>query len=64
VIGVKRRSTSLFIDPLLIEVKLRFMNSERLLDISEILASCCRDEMLSNMKLEQAIDYWNQLAQR
>jgi len=62
---VKRRSTSLFIDPLLIEVKLRFMNSQRLLDIfQKSWHPAVEMEMLSDMKLEQAIEYWNQLASR
>ena len=62
---IKRRSTSLFIDPLLIEVKLRVMNSQRLLDVFQrSWHPAVEMEMLSDTRVEQAIDYWNQLVAR
>jgi hypothetical protein len=62
---IKRRSTSLFIDPLLIEVKLKFMNSQQLIDVFQrSWHPAVEMEMLSDLKVEQAIDYWNQLASR
>ncbi len=62
---IKRRSTSLFIDPLLIEVKLGVMNSQRLLDVFQrSWHPTVEMEMLSDAKVEQAIDYWNQLSSR
>jgi hypothetical protein len=60
---VKRRSTSLFIDPLLIEVKLKLMDTQRLLDLfQKSWHPAVEMEELSRTRVEQAIDYWNQLS--
>jgi hypothetical protein len=59
---VKRRSTSLFVDPLLIEVKLKLMDTQRLLEIfQKSWHPVVEMEMLSPARMDQAIDYWNQL---
>ncbi len=59
---VKRRSTSLFVDPLLIEVKLKLMGTQRLLDVfHKSWHPVIEMETLSPVRIEQAIDYWNQL---
>lgn len=60
---VKRRSTSLFVDPLLIEVKLKIMDTQRLVEVfQKTWHPVVEMEMLSRARIEQAIDYWNQLA--
>lgn len=60
---VRRRSTSLFVDPLLIEVKLKVMDAERLVEVFEkSWHPVVEMEGLSRARIEQAIDYWNQLA--
>ena len=59
---IKQRSTSLFVDPLLIEVKLRLMNTQRLVDAFEkSWHPVVEMEELSRTRIEQAIDYWNTL---
>lgn len=59
---VKSRSKSIFVDPLLIEVKVKLMNTQRLLDIFQrSWHPTVEMESLSPMRVEQAIDYWNQL---
>lgn len=60
---VRRRSTSLFIDPLLIEVKLKLMDAQRLVEVFErSWHPVVEMEGLSRGRVEQAIDYWNRLA--
>jgi len=60
---VRRRSTSLFVDPLLIEVKLKIMGTQGLLEVlQKSWHPVVEMEGLSRARLEQAIDYWNQLA--
>jgi len=60
---VKRRSTSLFVDPLLIEVKLKVMDAQRLVEVYEkSWHPVVEMEGLSRARVEQAIDYWNLLA--
>lgn len=59
---VKRRSTSLFVDPLLIEVKLKLMGTQRLLKVfQKSWHPVVEMETLSPVRIKQAIDYWNQL---
>jgi len=59
---IKRRSSSVFVDPLLIEVKLKFMDSQRLADVFEkAWHPVVEMETLSRTRVEQAIDYWNLL---
>jgi hypothetical protein len=60
---IKRRSSSVFVDPLLIEVKLRFMDTQRLTEVFEkAWQPVVEMEALSRIRVEQAIDYWNLLA--
>lgn len=60
---VKRRSTSLFVDPLLVEVKLKLMGTQRLLEVfQKSWHPVVEMEGLSRRRVEQAIDYWNLLA--
>jgi hypothetical protein len=59
---LKRRSTSLFVDPLLVEVKIKIMKLQRLIEI--FLRSwhpIIEMEFVSGGRLEKAIEYWNSL---
>ncbi len=59
---VKRRSTSLYVDPLLIELKIKIMASDRLVDLfTKVWHPIVEFESLSKKRVEEAVDYWNQL---
>lgn len=59
---VKRRATGLFIDPFLVEVKVKVMAKESL--ASTLLSSwhpIVAGEQLTDIRLSNALDYWNVL---
>ena len=59
---IKHRSSSLYVDPLLIEIKIRMMEPKRLVEV--FLKSwhpIVRMERLSQRRVKEAIGYWNQL---
>ena len=59
---VRRRSTSLYVDPLLIELKVKMMTSEQLTHI--YLRSwhpILEMEGLTKRRISEAVDYWNNL---
>lgn len=59
---IKHRSSSLYVDPLLIEMKIRMMAPERLCDVfSKSWRPIVGMERLSPKRVKEAIDYWNQL---
>lgn len=59
---IKHRSSSLYVDPLLIEMKVRMMTSERLYEVfSKTWHPIIGLERLSPRRIKEAIDYWNQL---
>ena len=59
---LKRRSTSLFVDPLLVEVKLRMMSSTRLMALfAQAWRPVVDMEGLSGRRVQEAVDYWNNL---
>jgi hypothetical protein len=56
------RSTSLYIDPLLIELHLKMIDTEKLVNIfSKAWHPIVEMEGLSKKRVEEAADYWNQL---
>jgi hypothetical protein len=59
---VIRRSTSLFVDPMLIEMKLRMMHPSRLMALfEEVWKPIVEMDGLSKKRIEEAVDYWNNL---
>ncbi|MDQ1280283.1 MAG: hypothetical protein QG670_1546, partial [Thermoproteota archaeon] len=59
---IKHRSSSLYVDPLLIEMKIRMMTLERLYEVfSKTWRPIIGLERLSARRIKEAIDYWNQL---
>lgn len=59
---VKRRSTSLYVDPLLIELKIKIMSSDRLVDLfAKAWHPIVEFEGLSKKRVDEAVDYWNNL---
>jgi len=59
---IKHRSSSLYVDPLLIELKIRLLEQEELADI--FLKSwhpIIRMEQLSQKRIKESVDYWNLL---
>jgi hypothetical protein len=59
---IKHRSTTLFVDPLLIELKVKMLEPEKLLDIfRRTWHPVIEMDRLSNKRVLEAIDYWNQL---
>lgn len=60
---LKRRSTSLFVDPLLLELKLRMLSSPRLVAVfAQVWRPIVEMEGLSRRRVHEAVDYWNNLA--
>ncbi len=59
---LKHRSTSLFVDPLLVELKLRMIASPRLIAIFALVwRPIVEMEGLSGRRVQEAVDYWNNL---
>ena len=59
---LKRRSTSLFVDPLLVELKLKMMSSPRLTAMFALVwRPIVEMEGLSGRRVQEAVDYWNNL---
>lgn len=59
---IKHRSTSLYVDPLLIELKLKMIDARRLVDIFvKAWHPVVELEGLSKRRVSEAVDYWNQL---
>jgi hypothetical protein len=59
---IKHRSTTLFVDPLLIELKVKMLEPEKLLEIfRRTWHPVIEMDRLSNKRVLEAIDYWNQL---
>lgn len=59
---LKRRSTSLFVDPLLVELKLRMLSSPRLMAVFALVwRPVVEMEGLSGRRVHEAVDYWNNL---
>lgn len=59
---VKHRSTSLYVDPLLIEFKIKAIDVRRLVDIFvKAWHPIIEFEGLSKKRVGEAVDYWNQL---
>lgn len=59
---IKNRSTSLYVDPLLIELKIKMMDAKRLVNIfSKSWHPIVEMEGLSRKRVGEAADYWNQL---
>jgi hypothetical protein len=59
---IKDRSSSFFIDPLLIELKIKLLEPEKL--ANAFLASwhpICSMDRITSKRLKEGIDYWNQL---
>jgi hypothetical protein len=59
---IKDRSSSFFIDPLLIELKIKLLEPEKLADV--FLVSwhpICSMDRITSKRLKEGIDYWNQL---
>ena len=56
------RSTSLYVDPLLIELHIKMIDTEKLVNIfSKSWHPIVEMEGLSKKRVEEAVDYWNQL---
>ena len=59
---VKHRSTSLYVDPLLIELKIKMIDEGRLVDMfAKAWHPIVEFEGLSKKRVGEAVDYWNQL---
>ncbi len=59
---LKLRSTSLYVDPILIELKLRLLDTEMLTIIFQrSWYPIVQFERMTPQRLKEAIDYWNQL---
>ena len=59
---IKQRSTSLYVDPLLVELKIKAVDAKRLAEIFvEIWHPIVEFEELSGKRVDEALDYWNQL---
>ncbi|MFH0897214.1 MAG: hypothetical protein V1850_04105, partial [Candidatus Bathyarchaeota archaeon] len=59
---IKHRSTSLYVDPLLIELKVKMIDAKKLIDIFVMAWHPIVElECLSNRRVSEAVDYWNQL---
>ncbi len=59
---LKHRSTSLYVDPLLIEVKIRIMSPPKLASLFvQAWHPIVEMEGLSGRRVQEAIDYWNNL---
>ncbi len=59
---IKDRSTSLYVDPLLIELKIKMIDGKRLVDIfAKAWHPIVEMEGLSKKRVSEAVDYWNQL---
>lgn len=59
---IKHRSTSLYVDPLLIELKIKMIDAGRLVDMFvEAWHPIVEFEGLSKRRVDEAVDYWNQL---
>lgn len=59
---IKHRSTSLYVDPLFIELKIKAIDIRRLVDIFvETWHPIVEFEELSKKRVNEAVDYWNQL---
>ncbi|HIH95907.1 MAG TPA: hypothetical protein HA348_00190 [Thermoplasmata archaeon] len=59
---IKSRSTSFFIDPLLIELKIKFLEPERLADaFFSSWHPICSMDRITPKRLKEGLDYWNQL---
>lgn len=59
---IKSRSTSLYVDPLLIEMKIKMINAKTLVSIfSKSWHPIVEMEGLSRKRVEEAVDYWKQL---
>ena len=59
---IKHRSTSLYVDPLLIELKIKAIDARRLVDIFvKSWRPIVEFEALSRKRVNEAVDYWNHL---
>ena len=59
---IKHRSSTLFVDPLLIELKVKMLEPEKLLTIfRRTWHPIIEMDRLSDKRVEEAVDYWNQL---
>lgn len=59
---IRNRSTSLYVDPLLIEFKVKTIDARRLVDIFvKAWHPIVEFESLSKKRAGEAVDYWNQL---
>jgi hypothetical protein len=59
---IKHRSSSLYVDPLLIELKIRMMNIDGLAEVfMKSWHPIVGMEMVSQKRIKEAIDYWNLL---
>lgn len=59
---IKQRSSSLYVDPLLLELKIRLISPRELVKIfSMSWHPIIAMERLSSKRVKEAIDYWNQL---
>ncbi|MBI4258678.1 MAG: hypothetical protein HY619_06965 [Thaumarchaeota archaeon] len=59
---LKRRASALYIDPVLVELKIRLSSAEDLAnDLAESLHPIVRLNQIFSDGLKQAIDYWNRL---
>ena len=59
---IKHRSTSLYVDPLLIELKIKVIDARRLVDIFvKSWRPIIEFEALSKKRISEAVEYWNHL---
>jgi len=59
---IKQRSTSLYVDPLLIEFKIKTIDTRQLVNIFvKTWHPIVEFESLSKKRVNEAVDYWNQL---
>jgi hypothetical protein len=59
---LKHRSTALYVDPLLIELKMKIIEGKRLADIfSKSWHPIAEMEGLTKKRVDEATEYWNQL---
>lgn len=59
---IKHRSSSLFVDPLLIELKIKMLEPEQLMEaFRRTWHPIIEMDRLSDKRVKDAVDYWNQL---
>ena len=59
---IKHRSSSLYVDPLLVELKIRMIKKEELVDaFLKSWHPIIRMEQLSQKRIKESVDYWNLL---